>query len=977
MDTDPRGPASLVGQHLAGYELERLLGTGATGAVFLGRRLDSTPHVLERAGELPILLPEQVALKVLIPPWQFTDEQRAAFRARFTREAQTLERLHHPHILSLLASGEDRERDLTYLLLPYLSGGTLAQRLRTVPGPLAYPEVAEMLIQLAEALDYAHAQGVIHRDIKPANILRDEAGQLYLSDFGIVRLLSEAQTHLTASGVVLGTPEYMAPEQLDGVAVGPAADTYSLGMVLYELVTGKVAFQANTLTDLFRRQLFEVPPRPSALRTDLPAPAEAAIYRALAKQPDQRFRTAQELAQSFILGLRDQWTPGLTLFAPPVFTEPPGVPTVPLSEAMGTSLPPYAPSGNPSLPPQTPAPMIGQPAPPAQRVRSGPWTVPRPSAGPAVVMPGMTPPNGLSPAAGGQNPPLSPVAWGKGSLPISKRMLYGGLAALVVLAALAGTLALLHRGSTPGSVPSTVTGTMGHMAVFKHILVGPLPQLAGTVPEAAVPIQLRQSADSSASLDAAARHVSGLPAVAASKGITLSTASSQASPIQRHLAGLGQDELHDAAPAGVSVAANDQYVVEAVGGALLVATSSSARRLSLAALFQQPYHSGATFGESRVLLDAGSSRWILVANEVLAPSGDAVHSYFDLAISESSNPFGGWYIFQLDTGALRHGCTWADYPQLGLNQVGIFITGTSFACGRGGALQGADVWMLPRVTFESGKASAVAQWVGFQNAQGAPLVTVTPAVEVGHTTELLMSNDAGYVDNGRTSRQLYLWGVQAPTSAAQLTSPPRVFAATVTLTAPYAPPYADPPRAQQPGTSTPRIPAGDARITGLVYSGNQVFATFTTAVNWSGDGETRSGVYWVELAPTFSTQSGTSALSFQGVTILSEELIGQRGTYFFAPSFTIAADGSVKLAAEASGSALHASPIYASEGIAQSGPTFGSAVMLAAGQHTLAEPSWMYLTGASLASTASEVWMAATTTGSSGGSWQTSLWSVK
>lgn len=970
MERDPRGPASLVGQHLAGYELERMLGTGATGAVFLGRRLDSTPRVLERAGELPILLPEQVAIKLLIPPWQFTDEQRAAFRARFTREAQTLERLHHPHILSLLAAGEDRERDLTYLLLPYLSGGTLAQRLHTVSGPLPYPEVAGMLIQLAEALDYAHAQGVIHRDIKPANILRDEAGQLYVADFGIVRLLSEAQTHLTAAGIVLGTPEYMAPEQLDGVAVGPAADTYSLGMVLYELVTGKVAFQANTLTDLFRKQLFEVPPRPSGLRPDLPAPAEAAIYRALAKQPDQRFGTAQELAQSFILGLRDQWTPGLTLFAPPVFSEPAGVPTVPLSEAVALSVPPYShASGGLSLPPQTPAPIMGQPTTPPQQVRSGPWTVPRPSAGPSVVAPGMTPPDGLAPPVGAQHPQLS----GTSSLPISKRILYSGLAALVVLGALAGTLVLLHRGSAPATAPSTVTGTMGRLAAFKHIVVGPLPQLTGTVPSAAVPIQMLQSADTSASLDAASRHISSLPAVASSKGITLSTASSPTGLIQRHIAGLGQAELHVSAPTGVSVGASNQYVVEAAGGALLIATSSSARRLSLATLFQQAYHSGATFGESRVLMDAGASRWILVANEVLAPGGKVAHAYFDLAISDSSNPFGGWYIFQLDTGALRQGCTWADYPQLGLDQVGIFITGTSFACGRGGALQGADVWMLPRVTFESGKATAVAQWVGFQNAQGEPLVTITPAVEVGHTTELLMSNDAGYVDNGRTSHLLYLWGVQAPASSTQVTSPPRVFGTTVTL----APAYADPPRAQQPGASTARIPAGDARITGLVYSGNQVFATFTTALNWSGDSETRSGAYWVELAPTFSSQAGSSALSFQGVTILSEEPIGQRSTYFFAPSFTLASDGSVKLAAEASGSALHASPIYASEGIAQSVPTFGSAVVLDGGLHTLAEPSWTYLTGASVAAPASHVWIGATTTGSSGGTWQTSLWSLK
>jgi serine/threonine-protein kinase len=171
--------------------------------------------------------------------------------------------------------------------------------------PLA--EVAALLGQLADGLDYAHRQGVIHRDIKHANALLNAQGQAYLSDFSIVRLLEDTHTQLTATGQILGTPQYMAPEQLAGGKVGPAADIYGLGMVAYELVTGRPAFMGLSLVDVLRQQAQEAPPPPRELRPDLPAPAEAALLKALSKRPEDRFTSAGAFVEAFARGLRGQW----------------------------------------------------------------------------------------------------------------------------------------------------------------------------------------------------------------------------------------------------------------------------------------------------------------------------------------------------------------------------------------------------------------------------------------------------------------------------------------------------------------------------------------------------------------------------------------------------------------------------------------------------------------------------------------------
>lgn len=293
----------LLGRVIAGYRLTRILGAGGAGTVFLAEAMDP-PH-------------SQVAVKILIPsaPGGLSSAQFADFRARFKREAETLShQLHHPNILPVYGSGEDPETGYAYMVMPYLSGGTLADLIAKGPIPLA--DAVTYINQLAAALDYAHAQGVIHRDIKPANILLDDQRQISLADFGIAKLLDLAgntlHTTLTLRGSIIGTPGYLAPEQTRNQPVSALTDIYGLGLVAYQLVTGQIPFSATDLTSMLIAVATQPPVPPRAYRPDLPEPAAAAILRALAKAPTERFARAGAFARAFAFGIAGQWMPGFT-----------------------------------------------------------------------------------------------------------------------------------------------------------------------------------------------------------------------------------------------------------------------------------------------------------------------------------------------------------------------------------------------------------------------------------------------------------------------------------------------------------------------------------------------------------------------------------------------------------------------------------------------------------------------------------------
>ena len=279
---------ALIGTVLGTCTLQKLVGQGGMGAVFLAQQ--SRPK-------------RQVAVKVLLPMTPLSPNQLAAFLERFRRETDAAASLEHPNIVPVHEYGE---RDgLAYVVMPYISGGTLRDEMER-EGPLQLANVVNYLDQMAAALDFAHGHGVIHRDIKPANILMTPEGRLLLTDFGLVKIVAEGrepQIRLTGAGAPVGTPDYMAPEQVIGEEIDTRADLYSLGVVLYQMVTGTTPFQGETPMQIAAQHLQIPPPSPQMLRPDLPVATEQVMLRALAKRPTERYMRAQDLANAFRMSL--------------------------------------------------------------------------------------------------------------------------------------------------------------------------------------------------------------------------------------------------------------------------------------------------------------------------------------------------------------------------------------------------------------------------------------------------------------------------------------------------------------------------------------------------------------------------------------------------------------------------------------------------------------------------------------------------
>lgn len=255
------------------YRIERLLGKGGMGAVFLAHDL-----TLERA----------VAIKVL-PPDVAQDDQVVR---RFAQEAKTAAKLDHPNIIPIYRV--ESEGGLNYFVMKYISGTSL-EDLLDKKEPLAVPDIQRILWEAACALGHAHQRGVVHRDVKPANIMFDHDGRVMLTDFGISKAL-QAATGFTATGMIIGTPHYMAPEQGKGAPVDGRADQYSLGVVGYRMITAELPFSGDSVHTIIYKHIYEEPPLASVKRPDIPASLTVAISRALAKDPDQRFPTMEGFA---------------------------------------------------------------------------------------------------------------------------------------------------------------------------------------------------------------------------------------------------------------------------------------------------------------------------------------------------------------------------------------------------------------------------------------------------------------------------------------------------------------------------------------------------------------------------------------------------------------------------------------------------------------------------------------------------------
>jgi serine/threonine protein kinase len=233
-----------------------------------------------------------VAVKVL--PSQLAESRE--FATRFQQEARIIAKLEHPHILPVFDYGETD--GVAYFVMRYLDAGTLKDRMEA-GRPLPLEEIDKLFTQLAEALSYAHGRGIVHRDLKPANALIDSHGNVFLTDFGIAKLLESASPRLTQTDAIMGTPAYISPEQAQGQPVDQRSDIYSLGIILYEMVTGSVPFVAETPLAVLFKHISDPLPPPSVVKPDIRPAIEKVILKALAKDPRDRFATAAEFVAAW------------------------------------------------------------------------------------------------------------------------------------------------------------------------------------------------------------------------------------------------------------------------------------------------------------------------------------------------------------------------------------------------------------------------------------------------------------------------------------------------------------------------------------------------------------------------------------------------------------------------------------------------------------------------------------------------------
>ncbi|MGH2560740.1 MAG: Stk1 family PASTA domain-containing Ser/Thr kinase [Thermomicrobiales bacterium] len=310
------------------YRIDRLLGEGGMAEVYLGH---------------DILLHRPVAIKTLRP--QFARD--AGFRARFEREAQAAASFSHPNIIDIYDVGEDNSTP--YIVMEYVPGDNLARIIDT-EGPFDPDDVAVLIEQVASALDYAHERGFVHRDVKPHNILVDDAGLARVVDFGIAKGLADSD--LTATGTGLGTVHYVSPEQASGLMATPSSDIYSLAVVAFEMLTGRLPFDADTPVGIAMKHVNDAPPSPAGLNPNIPRPVAEIILRALAKDPTVRFNNAGAFANALTNWRSAAATHAIPSAAAPTTVAP--LPATAPTQARSTtpaSIPPAAGAAPPMHPP--------------------------------------------------------------------------------------------------------------------------------------------------------------------------------------------------------------------------------------------------------------------------------------------------------------------------------------------------------------------------------------------------------------------------------------------------------------------------------------------------------------------------------------------------------------------------------------------------------------------------------------------------
>ncbi len=267
----------LIGKTLGQYTILEEAGRGGMATVYLAKQTSMNRNV---------------AVKVL-PPHFLHDPN---FLERFQREVEVISALEHPHILPIYDYGE--ANGVPYIAMRFLGGGSMAQMIRR--GVPDLDDLIRPMRQISQALDYAHKQGIIHRDLKPGNIMLDGSDNAYLSDFGIARVMG---SDLTGSAII-GTPAYMSPEQAHGMSIDGRSDIYSLGVVLFELITGREPYQAETPMALLLKHINEPMPPARDFRDGVPDSVEHVLAKATDKDPDNRYSSAREMAEAFETALR-------------------------------------------------------------------------------------------------------------------------------------------------------------------------------------------------------------------------------------------------------------------------------------------------------------------------------------------------------------------------------------------------------------------------------------------------------------------------------------------------------------------------------------------------------------------------------------------------------------------------------------------------------------------------------------------------
>jgi serine/threonine-protein kinase len=263
----------LIGKDFGNYTVTEEIGKGGMAVVYKGRQASMN---------------RDVAIKVMSKE----HAKNELFVARFKNEAQFIAGLEHAHILPVYDFGE--KDDVLYIVMRFLSAGDLSD---LIPEEgMEIGQAVDIFSQIASALEYAHSKGIVHRDLKPSNVMLDDQGNAFLTDFGIAKSLT-ADTNLTATDNVVGTPTYMSPEQGLGEAIDGRSDIYALGAMLYEMLAGRPPFESDNPMSMMLKHINEIPESPTSMREDIPTPIETVVLRALAKEPEDRYQSAAQMAQ--------------------------------------------------------------------------------------------------------------------------------------------------------------------------------------------------------------------------------------------------------------------------------------------------------------------------------------------------------------------------------------------------------------------------------------------------------------------------------------------------------------------------------------------------------------------------------------------------------------------------------------------------------------------------------------------------------